>query len=79
MSRVSEISMAYRDALNVGRDQYNELVSERLAAAEEFYGQFLSTQIVQFRNRFSSQRGRDRLQEDIELGLTQSSLEYQAL
>lgn len=66
MSRASEISTAYRDALNVGRDQYNELVSERLSAAEEFYEQFLSTQVVHFRKWFSSSRGRDRLQEYIE-------------
>ncbi len=79
MSRVSDISTAYRDALNVGRDQYNELVSERLSAAEEFYGQFLSTQIVHFRNRFLSQRGRDRLQEDIERALGTRRLQFIAI
>ena len=79
MSRVSDISTAYRDALNVGRDQYNELVAERLAAAEEFYGQFLSTQIVHFRNRFLSQRGRDRLQEDIERALGTRRLQFIAI
>lgn len=79
MSRVSDISTAYRDALNVGRDQYNELVAERLAVAEEFYGQFLSTQIVHFRNRFLSQRGRDRLQEDIERALGTRRLQFIAI
>ena len=79
MSKVSDISTAYRDALNVGRDQYNELVSERLSAAEEFYGQFLSTQIVHFRNRFLSQRGRDRLQEDIERALGTRRLQFIAI
>ena len=79
MSRVSDISAAYRDALNVGRDQYNELVSERLLAAEEFYGQFLSTQIVNFRNRFSSQRGRDRLQEEIERALGTRRIQFIAI
>ena len=79
MSRVSDISTAYRDALNVGRDQYEELVSERLSAAEEFYRQFLSTQIVNFRNRFSSQRGRDRLQEEIERALGTRRIQFIAI
>jgi hypothetical protein len=79
MSRVSDISTAYRDALNVGRDQYEELVSERLSAAEEFYRQFLSTQIVNFRNRFSSQRGRDRLQEEIERTLETRRIQFIAI
>ena len=79
MSRVSDISTAYRDALNVGRDQYEALVSERLSAAEEFYWQFLSTQIVNFRNRFSSQRGRDRLQEEIERALGTRRIQFIAI
>lgn len=79
MSRVSEISTAYRDALNVGRDQYSELVSERLSAAEDFYAQFLSTQIVNYRERFRSQRGRDRLQEHIERVLGTRRLQFIAI
>ena len=79
MSRVSDISAAYRDALNVGRDQYTALVSERLSAAEEFYTQFLSTQIVHFRDRFMSQRGRDRLQEEIERALGTRRLQFIAI
>ena len=79
MSRVSDISTAYRDALNVGRDQYNELVSERLSAAKEFYEQFLSTQIVHFRDRFLSQRGCDRLQENIERALGTRRLQFIAI
>ena len=79
MSRISDISTAYRDALNVGRDQYTELVKERLAAAKEFYGQFLSTQIVHFRDRFLSQRRRDRLQEVIESALGTRRLQFIAI
>ena len=79
MSRASDISTAYRDALNVGRDQYNELVSERLSAAEEFYEQFLSTQVVHFRKRFLSQRSRDRLQEEIERTLGTRNLQFIAI
>ena len=79
MSKVSDISTAYRDALNVGRDQYTQLVEERLAAAEEFYSQFLSTQIVHFRNLFSSQRGRQRLQEGIERALGTRRLQFIAI
>ena len=79
MSRVSEISNAYRDALNVGRDQYNELVEERLAAVETFYDQFLSSQLVQFSNAFSSRRGRERLQEDIERVLGTRRLQFIAI
>ena len=79
MSRASEISTAYRDALNIGRDQYNELVSERLSAAEEFYEQFLSTQIVHFRKWFASPRGRDRLQEYIERYLGTRRLQFIAI
>lgn len=79
MSRVSDISTAYRDALNVGRDQYTELVSERLSAAEEFYVQFLSSQIVQFRDRFVSQRARDRLQEEIERTLGTRRIQFIAI
>ena len=79
MSKISDISTAYRDALNVGRDQYTELVKERLAAAKEFYEQFLSTQIVHFRDRFLSQRRRDRLQEVIESALGTRQLQFIAI
>ncbi len=79
MSRASDISSAYRYALNVGRDQYYELVTERLAAAEEFYQQFLSTQVVHFRKWFSSLRGRDRLQEYIERYLGTRRLQFIAI
>ena len=79
MSRVSEISSAYRDALNVGREQYTELVEERLTAAQEFYDAFLSTQIVNFQSRFSSQRVRDRLQEDIERVVGTRRLQFIAI
>ena len=79
MSKASEISTAYRDALNVGRDQYNELVSERISAAEDFYTQFLSTQITQFKDRFNSQRARDRLQEEIERALGTRRLQFIAI
>ena len=79
MSKASEISAAYRDALNLGRDQYSELVAERLTAAEDFYNNFLSTQIVHYRNRFLSQRGRDRLQEEIERVLGTRRLQFIAI
>lgn len=79
MSKVSDISTAYRDALNVGRDQYNQLVVERRAAAEEFYSQFLSTQIVNFRNRFSLKRGRQQLQERIARALGTRRLQFIAI
>ncbi len=79
MSRVSEISSAYRDALNVGREQYMELVEERLAAGEDFYEQFLSTQVVNFHSRFSPQRGRARLQEEIERVLGTRRLQFIAI
>lgn len=79
MSKVSDISTAYRDALNVGRDQYNQLVEERRLAAEEFYSQFLSTQITNFRNRFSSQRGREQLQERIDRALGTRRLQFIAI
>ena len=79
MSKISDISAAYRDALNVGRDQYDKLVKERLAAAKEFYEQFLSTQIVQFRDRFLQQRSRERLQEVIERTLGTRRLQFIAI
>ena len=79
MSKVSEISTAYRDALNVGRDQYTELVTARLAAGEDFYEKFLSTQVVNFHSRFSSQRGRARLQEEIERVLGTRRLQFIAI
>lgn len=79
MSRVSEISTAYRDALNVGRDQHDELVNERLAAAQDFYGQFLNTQVIPFSERFSSQRGRERLQESIESAVGTQRLQFIAI
>ena len=79
MSKVSEISKAYRDALDVGREQYNQLVEDRRAATEAFYSQFLSTQIVNFRNRFSSQRGREQLQERIARVLGTRRLQFIAI
>ena len=79
MSRVSEISVAYRDALNVGRDQHDALVNERLAAAQDFYGQFLNTQVIPFAERFSSQRGRERLQESIESAVGTQRLQFIAI
>ena len=79
MSKVSNISTAYRNALDVGRDQYNQLVVERRAAAEDFYSQFLSTQIVNFRNRFSSKRRRQQLQERIARALGTRRLQFIAI
>ena len=66
MSRISDISSAYRDALNLGREQYSKLVEERTESAREFYEKFLNSQVISFRDRFDDQRGRERLQEDIE-------------
>lgn len=79
MSKVSEISAAYRDSLNAGRDQYNQLVEERLDAAKEFYERFLSTQVIPFNARFSSQRGRERVQESIERALGARRLQFIAI
>lgn len=79
MSKVSEISTRYKEALNVSREQYRDLFDSRIDAAHELYDQFLKTQVVPFEPRFATARSRERLQDEIERVLGTKRLQFIAI
>lgn len=62
MSRISEISRQYHEALKMSRAQYESLYRERVAAAEAFYRAFFHRLVCNFGRRFRNQRFRAQLQ-----------------
>lgn len=79
MSKISEISRQYHDALFASQAQYEAMYHDRVAATEGFYRDFFHQLVCDFGTRFSSERFRARLQERIEQTTGTRELQFVAI
>ncbi|MCP4542410.1 MAG: hypothetical protein GY832_35250 [Chloroflexi bacterium] len=79
MSKISEISKQYHDALLASQEQYEDLYRERAEATERFYQDFFKGLICDFGARFQNERFRARLQDQIGRTLGTDTLSFIAI
>ena len=79
MSKVSEISRQYHDALASSREDYTRLYQENSEATLNFYQEFFKDQVCTFQQRFSNPRFRQKMHEVLNRYLGTDRLSFMAI
>jgi len=79
MSKISEISRRYHDALVSSQDQYASMYADRFAATERFYSDFFHRLVCDYGARFANERFRGNIQSRIERELGTNTLSFIAI
>ena len=79
MSKVSEISRQYHDALTSSREDYTRLYQENSEATLNFYQEFFKDQVCTFQQRFSNPRFRQKMHEVLNRYLGTDRLSFMAI
>lgn len=79
MSKVSEISRQYHDALTASQEQYHEMYRDRTEATARFHREFFHRLVCDYSASFRAPRFRERLQERIERAVGTRRLQFIAI
>ena len=79
MSRISQISKQYHDALSASLDQYDGMYHDRVEATRDFYDAFFHTQVIDYSQRLTGRRHRERLHERLRRVFKHESIQFVAI